>query len=180
MISNEQGVATILDNDQVLLFSDSFEHGQWNGLWVQDSQNDWFTSTQRATDGSYSAEVDGSASDATLTIASSDQPHAVRQRGAHVSTGSSRAGWTRASTWRSTCSTAPAGRKLPNCSGNVDAENVWHSPVVDIDGSYLVSNFQFRFRAKMSGSDEDANVDNVQLDRHQPGRATEPTAGGRG
>ena len=53
----------------VLLFSDSFENGQWNGLWVEDSQNDWFTSTQRATDGSYSAEVDGRATDATLTMA---------------------------------------------------------------------------------------------------------------
>ncbi len=51
------------------LFADSFEHGQWNGLWVEDSQNDWFTSTQRKTDGSYSAEVDGSASNATITIA---------------------------------------------------------------------------------------------------------------
>ena len=28
---------------------------------------------------------------------------------------------------------------------------------------HLVDNFQFRFRAKMSKSDEDANVDNVQL-----------------
>ena len=51
------------------LFTDSFENGQWNGLWVEDSQNDWFTSTQRATDGNYSAEVDGRATDATLTIA---------------------------------------------------------------------------------------------------------------
>ena len=44
------------------LFLDSFELGQWNGRWVEDSQNDWYTSTQRKTDGSYSAEVDGSAS----------------------------------------------------------------------------------------------------------------------
>ena len=33
------------------------------------SQNDWFTSTQRSTDGNSSAEVDGKATDATLTIA---------------------------------------------------------------------------------------------------------------
>ena len=38
---------------------------------VEDSQNDWFTSTQRETDGSYSAEVDGRATDATLTLANS-------------------------------------------------------------------------------------------------------------
>ena len=33
------------------VFADSFENGQWDGKWVEDSQNDWFTSTQRATDG---------------------------------------------------------------------------------------------------------------------------------
>ena len=35
--------------------------------------------------------------------------------------------------------------------------------MLTIDGSYLVDNFQFRFRGKMSGSDEDADVDNVRL-----------------
>ncbi|MFE8034611.1 S8 family serine peptidase, partial [Thiohalocapsa marina] len=48
----------------VELFSDSFENGAWNGLWTEDRQNDWFTSTQRAVDGRYSAEIDGRASDA--------------------------------------------------------------------------------------------------------------------
>ena len=51
-----------------LLFADSFEAGQWNGNWVEDSQNDWFTSSQRSTDGNYSAEVDGYANDATLKL----------------------------------------------------------------------------------------------------------------
>lgn len=44
-----------------------------------------------------------------------------------------------------------------------EAEDVWHQPYVQIPQEYLVSNFQFRFRAKMSGSDEDPNLDNVQL-----------------
>ncbi len=38
-----------------LLFEDSFESGStsndWGGNWVEDSQDDWFRSTQRATDG---------------------------------------------------------------------------------------------------------------------------------
>ena len=69
-IADNQGEATILGRFQpTALFADSFENGQWNGMWVEDSQNDWFTSTQRATDGSYSAEVDGRATDATLTMA---------------------------------------------------------------------------------------------------------------
>src|SRR5690606_12689751 len=55
---------------EVVVFADSFENGQWNSRWVEDSQNDWETSTQRETDGHYSAEVDGSASNATLTLSS--------------------------------------------------------------------------------------------------------------
>lgn len=46
---------------EVTVFTDSFEVSEWNGLWSEDSQNDWFRSTQRAVDGKYSAEVDGAA-----------------------------------------------------------------------------------------------------------------------
>ena len=53
-LEDAQGVATILDTDGPL-FSDSFENGEWDGKWVEDSQYDWFDSTQRKTDGSYSA-----------------------------------------------------------------------------------------------------------------------------
>jgi hypothetical protein len=51
------------------LFHDRFEVGKWNGLWVKDSQNDCCRSTQRATAGSWSAEVDGSANKASLATA---------------------------------------------------------------------------------------------------------------
>ena len=53
--------------------------------------------------------------------------------------------------------------EVAKLSGNVDQENVWHSETITVDGAYLATNFQFRFRGKMSKSDEDANVDNVQL-----------------
>jgi len=52
-----------------VLLADSFESGQWNGTWVEDSQNDWFDSSNRAFEGSHSAEVDGRATDAALTLA---------------------------------------------------------------------------------------------------------------
>ena len=54
----------LLAND--VLLAESFENGQWGGAWVEDSQNDWFTSSQRASDGAASAEIDGWASNATL------------------------------------------------------------------------------------------------------------------
>ena len=54
------------------MFYDSFEIGNnsndWNGKWVEDSQNDFFRSTQRATDGIRSVEVDGCANNSTLTL----------------------------------------------------------------------------------------------------------------
>ncbi len=162
VIMGNQGVATILDNDQIPLFTDSFELGQWNGLWVEDSQNDWYTSTQRKTDGSYCAEVDGSASDATLTIASPINllPYGSAELAFDwlIESGLDTGEYLALDLFNGT-----SWQEVAKVRGNVDAENAWHSPVVTIDGSYLVSNFQFRFRAKMSGSDEDANVDNVRL-----------------
>ena len=67
-MSRRRCVLERLENRHLLavVFADSFEAGggtgDWAGNWVEDAQNDWFRSTQRATDGSYSAEVDGSAS----------------------------------------------------------------------------------------------------------------------
>ncbi len=148
--------------DVTTLFTDSFEQGQWNGLWVEDSQNDWATATQRATDGSYSAEVDGSASNATITVAAPIDltPYERAQLSfdwlieSGLDTGEYLAlDYFNGSSWQ----------EVAKLSGNVDTENVWHHEVLTVDGAYLVGNFQFRFRAKMSGSDEDANVDNVQL-----------------
>jgi len=168
------GYATaILSDDVTTLFADSFEHGQWNGRWVEDSQNDWFTSTQRATEGSYSAEVDGSASNATITIAAPIDltPYASAQLSFDwlIESGLDSGEYLALDLFNGT-----SWQEVARLSGNVDAENTWHNEVLTIDGQYLVSNFQLRFRAKMSGSDEDANVDNVQLIGTQ--RNTAPTA----
>jgi hypothetical protein len=68
-VSTDSATITITDApSEVVLFEDSFEGSEWNGKWVEDSQNDWFRSTQRATEGSHAAEVDGKATDATLTL----------------------------------------------------------------------------------------------------------------
>lgn len=149
-------------HDTTLLFADSFEHGQWNNLWVEDRQNDWFTSTQRSTDGNYAAEVDGRATDATITVAAplNLTPYDSAEltfdwliesgldSGEYLALDFfNGAGW----------------QEVAKLSGNVDTENIWHEGAKTVDGEYLVNNFQFRFRAKMSGSDEDANVDNVRL-----------------
>ena len=48
------------------MFEDSFEG--FADAWTQDNQGDWFLSSQRATDGIYSLEVDGRANNATVEL----------------------------------------------------------------------------------------------------------------
>ncbi len=149
---------------EVVVFADSFEVGEWNGLWVEDSQNDWFRSTQRATQGTRSAEVDGSATNATLTLASALNLSSYSaatltfnwliessfDSGEYLSLDVSTNG---GSSWI---------QDVRRLNGNVSAENVWHSESVNL-AQYTSSNLKIRFRSTVSGSDEDANVDNVRI-----------------
>ena len=119
-------VTNLDDDTPITLFADSFEHGQWNGLWTEDSQNDWFTSTQRKTDGSYSAEVDGYAGNATLTMA---QPVDMTPYGSAELTFS----WLIEKGFDSgeylALDFSPDGStwiEIKRLRGNVDVENAWH------------------------------------------------------
>ena len=146
-----------------VIFQDSFEAGEWNGLWTEDSQNDWYRSTQRAVDGSYSAEVDGSASDATLTMAD----HIDLTDKSDVTLTFS---WFIESRWDSgeyiALDVSDDGgvnwHEIRVLHGNVNIEDVWHYEIVDLS-PYTVSNFKIRFRSKVSKSNEDGNVDNVRI-----------------
>jgi len=142
------------------VFADSFEVSEWNGLWSEDSQNDWFRSSQRATDGSYSAEVDGRATDASLTSIAIDLQGKTNaaisfswliersvDRNEYLAFDISTDG---GATWT----------EQLKLRGNVDTENVWHSPSIEVNG---ISALQIRFRGLMSKGKEDANVDDVSV-----------------
>ena len=153
---------------EVLLLDDSFEIGghsnDWNGIWVEDSQNDYFRSTQRSTEGAWAAEVDGYAGNATLTLANSINVQGYTSvlltfdwliesgfdSGEYLSLDISINGGT---TW------LPDVRRL---SGNVDAENSWHNESVELT-EFSSSNLLLRFRSLVSDSREDANIDNVRI-----------------
>ncbi len=149
-----------------VIFADSFESGQWSGKWVEDSQNDWFTSTQRSTAGNYSAEVDGLATNATLTVANpidmSGYGSAELSFDWYIESGFDSGEYVKLDFWNGF-----SWIEIRSLGGNVDQENTWHSETVHLEnepsGDYLRSDFQFRFRANVSSSTEDANVDNVQL-----------------
>ncbi|HUW68419.1 MAG TPA: S8 family serine peptidase [Candidatus Nanoarchaeia archaeon] len=156
-------IATVSVNEapsEVTVFSDSFEIGEWNGLWTEDIQNDWFRSTQRAVYGSYSAEVDGPASNANLTsipiylqgktdatITFSWYIEKGLDSGEYLAFDVSTDGGT---TWV----------EEARLRGNVDTENVWHDEIIDLTG---INNLRIQFRGTMSDSKEDANVDMVKV-----------------
>lgn len=168
----DPGCTDALDNDEtdlpppppppveIEVFSDSFEIAEWNGLWTEDSQNDWFRSSQRSTNGSRSAEVDGRAVNSQLisipmnlqgktsaVITFSWLIESGLDAGEYLAFDTSTDG---GSTWV----------ERSRLRGNVDPENVWHNPSFELNG---IANLRLRFRGTMSSADEDANVDMVRV-----------------
>jgi hypothetical protein len=146
----------------VVVFSDSFENGEWNGLWTEDGRDDWFDSTQRSVDGSYSAEVDGSANDATLTSILIDLQGNSNatvtfswliekgfDSGEYLAFDVSTNG---GSNWT----------LMAILQGNVDQENTWHNESIDVTGIGS-GDLMIRFRADANVSNEDADVDMVEV-----------------
>ena len=159
-VDNVKVVAGVLPPPPPTLFSDSFENGAWNGLWTADVQNDWFTSTQRAVNGLFSAEVDGPATDATITsipinlqgfsnvnIAYSWFIESSLDLGEYLAFDVSTDGGI---TWV----------EKAKLQGDIDTENVWHSQSINLNG---ISSLKIRFRASMSDGIEDADVDLVKV-----------------
>jgi hypothetical protein len=153
-----------------VLFEDSFEgHAD---AWIQDGQGDWFLSTQRATDGFFSLEVDGRASDAyvelvqginisgysTVTLSFDWFIERGFDRGEYLSldiSGDGGSSWT---------------RDVRVLQGNFSQEDVWNpgyaqgeSTQVDLGSWFGSTDLKIRFRSSVSGSREDANVDNVKV-----------------
>ena len=161
----------------VEVFSDSFENGQWNGLWEQDTQNDWRASTQRSTEGDSSAEIDGRARDAQLVSVPIDLQGATSatirfnwfiERGLDndeylafdVSTDGG-------ATWS----------ERTRLAGDVDPEHQWLQEQVALTNLAPGTTLRLRFRGMMSGGAEDANLDDVQVTTlASPGANTHPQA----
>ena len=145
---------------EIEVFWDSFENGEWNNLWTEDSQRDWYDSAQRAVDGQYSAEVDGRANNAPLTSTPVDLQgmdevtitfswliESGLDNGEYIAFDISTNG---GNSWT----------ELSRLRGNVDQENVWHESSLGANG---ISSLMLRFRGSMSGSGEDADVDAIRV-----------------
>jgi hypothetical protein len=145
------------------VFYDSFETSpgdNWNGLWTEDSQDDWYISSQRAVSGTLSAEVDGSANGAAITSGAIDLQS---RTSATITFSWFIESWLDSGEYISFLVSTNGGStwtERARLRGNVDQENVWHARSITLTG---INNLRLRFRGKMSRSDEDANVDNVRV-----------------
>ena len=115
---------------------------------------------QRATDGSCSAEVDGYAGNATLTLAT---PLDLTPYGTTTLTFD----WLiengfDAGEYLALDVYDGSWHELARLRGNVDLEDYWYHETIDLT-PYASENFQLRFRCYVSRYNEDANVDNVQI-----------------
>ena len=145
---------------EVEVFYDSFEISEWNGLWTEDSQNDWFRSTQRAVNGSRSAEVDGLANNASITsipINLQGKTNAKITFSWYIENGLDVGEYV---AFDVSTDNGASWTEKARVRGDVDPENVWHNQSIDLIG---ISNLQIRFRGSMSGSSEDADVDLVKV-----------------
>ena len=159
------------------VFFDSFEDCLLTN-WVQDSQNDWFPSSQRSRnpEDNCSAEVDGSAADAALTLKDpidlSGMSGATLTFSWFIEGGFDPGEYLALDLWN-----GATWNEVARIRGEVDEEDVWHDEVIDLS-NYLIDGFKLRFRGKASLSLEDANVDMVKIEGSAPPGPTptpEPT-----
>jgi len=148
---------------EIEVFSGSFEVSEWNGLWMEDGQNDWFRSSQRATQGTRSAEVDGNASDASLTsiaINLQGRTSATITFDWYIESGLDSGEYLE---FRVSTNGGSSWTQKASLRGNQDPENSWRNVTVELLG---ISQLRLQFRGKMNQDDEDANVDNVKVVAH--------------
>jgi PKD repeat protein len=158
--SSSQPVSVTAPEEPIVVFYDGFENGAWDGLWTEDSQDDWFTSTQRSTSGSYSAEVDGSANNAELVsipINLQGRTSATIGFDWYIEKGLDSGEYLAFDVSTDDGATWVEKAKL---AGNVDQENTWHQIQIELNG---IAALQMRFRGKMSRGNEDADVDEVSV-----------------
>ncbi len=144
------------------VFFDDFETNNFADNWVQDSQNDWFRSSQRSRNyGSYSAEVDGYTNNGYIQLANSLD---LRGAGKAILSYS----WFIETNWdngESICLDIYDGswHTSINCvQGNVN-EGYWIDNSMNLDNYNMVNGFNIRFRATVSSSAEDGDVDLVNI-----------------
>ncbi|RLG20182.1 hypothetical protein DRN74_05905, partial [Candidatus Micrarchaeota archaeon] len=144
------------------LFFDDFETSNFASNWIQDSQNDWFRSSQRSRNyGSWSVEVDGYTSNSYIQLAN---PLDLRGAGKAILTYS----WFIETNWdsgESICLDIYDGSwhtSIDCVQGDVE-EGYWIDEYIDLSSYNMINGFNIKYRATVSSSVEDGDIDLVNI-----------------
>lgn len=158
----------VADLPEIEVFSDSFEVNQWNGLWSECRQDDWERSNRRASDGQYSAEINGWARNAKLRsipINLRTKSNATITFSWYIEKTLDWRDWLKfdvstdgGQTWTKKARLRGARRR--NKKNSKGEEGVWQDVTIEVTD---ITSLQIRFRGKMDRRNEHANVDNVKV-----------------
>jgi len=143
-----------------LVFKDNFESSMnWINNWT--AYGEWQRVTANPYEGNWSAEIDGDVTDSALVSAAID---VIGKASATITFA-----WLiersldSGEYLRFDVDTGSGWVQMASLDGNVDTEDVWHNvSIPDVDVS-TASSMYIRFRGKMSGGNEDAYVDGVEV-----------------
>jgi PKD repeat protein len=165
MFQSNCGLFHLYDHDpdgtactEQVVFADSFEFGL--GTWTQGAQAAWLQSSARDDDGSYSAEIEGPVTDATLVspeIILNGAASATAVASLYIESGLDTGEYL---AFDLSTDGGQTWDEISRIDGNVDPESEWHQVNTTVSDAQSV---MLRFRGTMSTDTEDAYVDNVYV-----------------
>ncbi len=168
--SNASAIATISNDDSPpqtsILFEETFEDSAtWESNWGLDTLTGWQQSSRRATEGTWSGEVNGNVNNGSITSL------AIDLSGNYSSA-------TLNFDWRiqrnldnnefvsldiSNDNGDSWTQDIRTLRGNIDPENLWIQETLDLTSFIGSSEVLIRFRGTMNGRNERANVDDINI-----------------
>ncbi len=168
--SNASAIATISNDDSPpqtsILFEETFEDSAtWESNWDLDPLTGWQQSSRRATEGTWSGEVNGNVNNGSITSL------AIDLSGNYSSA-------TLNFDWRiqrnldnnefvsldiSNDNGDSWTQDIRTLRGNIDPENLWIQETLDLTSFIGSQEVLIRFRGTMNGRNERANVDNINI-----------------
>ncbi len=168
--SNASAIATISNDDSPpqtsILFEETFEDSAtWESNWGLDPLTGWQQSSRRATEGTWSGEVNGNVNNGSITSL------AIDLSGNYSSA-------TLNFDWRiqrnldnnefvsldiSNDNGDSWTQDIRTLRGNIDPENLWIQETLDLTSFIGSQEVLIRFRGTMNGRNERANVDDINI-----------------
>ncbi|WP_413430103.1 Calx-beta domain-containing protein [Synechococcus sp. Cu2B8-bc1011] len=168
--SNASAIATISNDDSPpqtsILFEETFEDSAtWERNWGLDPLTGWERSSRRATEGTWSGEVNGNVNNGSMTSLAIDLS-------GDYSSATLNFDWR---IQRSLDNNESVSVDISNDNGeswtqnertlrgNIDTENLWTQESIDLTSFIGSSEVRIRFRGTMNRGNERANVDNINI-----------------